>query len=118
VIEATVMDRRWQQVLDCLNAGRPPLAKGTLVSFRHRLIAQNLDRQLVERTVALAALTGGFGARALRALAGHLEPLAARHRASGPTRRTFRAPVIYPPLGALADTIGGLAVAGAVRLTS
>ena len=27
VIEATVMDRRWQLVLDCLDAGAPPFAK-------------------------------------------------------------------------------------------
>ncbi len=61
------MDRRWQLVLDCLDADQPPFSKGTLVSFRRRLIEQNLDRRLVERTVALAARTGGFGARALRA---------------------------------------------------
>src|SRR5512142_889190 len=67
VIEATVMDRRWQLVLDCLDADRPPFAKGTLVKFRTRLIEQNLDRRLVERTVALAARSGGFGARARRA---------------------------------------------------
>src|SRR6266536_45218 len=67
VIEATVMDRRWQLVLDCMDADAPPFAKGTLVGFRKRLIEKNLDRRLIERTVALAARTGGFGARALRA---------------------------------------------------
>jgi Transposase DDE domain/Transposase domain (DUF772) len=67
VIEATVMDRRWQLVLDCMNAEEPPFSKGTLVGFRRRLIEKNLDRRLVERTVELAAATGGFGARALRA---------------------------------------------------
>ncbi len=67
VIEATVMDRRWQLVLDCMNAEEPPFSKGTLVGFRKRLIERNLDRRLVERTVELAARTGGFGARALRA---------------------------------------------------
>ncbi len=67
VIEATVMDRRWQLVLDCMNAEEPPFSKGTLVGFRARLIEKNLDRRLVERTVELAARTGGFGARALRA---------------------------------------------------
>jgi hypothetical protein len=67
VIEATVMDRRWQLVLDCLDADAPPFAKGTLVGFRKRLIECNLDRRLIERTVELAARTGGFGARALRA---------------------------------------------------
>jgi Transposase DDE domain/Transposase domain (DUF772) len=67
VIEATVMDRRWQLVLDCMGAGEPPFSKGTLVGFRTRLIERDLDRRLVERTVGLAAQTKGFGARALRA---------------------------------------------------
>jgi hypothetical protein len=67
VIEATVMDRRWQLVLDCMNAEEPPFSKGTLVGFRVRLIERSLDRRLVERTVELAGRTGGFGARALRA---------------------------------------------------
>jgi Transposase DDE domain/Transposase domain (DUF772) len=67
VIEATVMDRRWQLVLDCMNAEEPPFSKGTLVGFRKRLTERDLDRRLVERTVELAASTGGFGARALRA---------------------------------------------------
>ena len=67
VIEAAVMDRRWQLVLDCLGAEEPPFSKGTLAGFRKRLIEKNLDRRLIERTVELAARTGGFGARALRA---------------------------------------------------
>jgi Transposase DDE domain/Transposase domain (DUF772) len=67
VIEATVMDRRWQLVLDCMDAAEPPFSKGTLVAFRKRLIDHDLDRRLVERTVELAARTKGFGARALRA---------------------------------------------------
>jgi hypothetical protein len=66
VIEATIMDRRWQLVLDCMDTDHPPFAKRTLVAFRARL-KRNLDRRLVERTVALAARTGGFGGRALRA---------------------------------------------------
>jgi Transposase DDE domain/Transposase domain (DUF772) len=67
VLEACVMDRRWQLVLDCLDASQAPFSKGTLVGFRARLIAHNLDRRLVERTVALARTAGGFGDRALRA---------------------------------------------------
>jgi len=55
VVEATVMDRRWQLVLDCLDAEQPPFAKGTLFNFRIRLIAADLDRRLVERTVQLAS---------------------------------------------------------------
>jgi hypothetical protein len=67
VIEATVMDRRWQLALDCTGAEEPPFSKGTVVGFRKRLIEHDLDRRLIERTVELAARTKGFGARALRA---------------------------------------------------
>src|SRR5207244_7709383 len=34
VVEATVMGRRWQLVLDCTEADAPPFSKGTLVGFR------------------------------------------------------------------------------------
>jgi transposase len=61
VIEATVMDRRWQLVLDCLDVREPPFAKGTLQNFRNRLIAADLDRRLVERTVELAATPAAGG---------------------------------------------------------
>lgn len=67
VIEATTMDRRWQLVLDCLDCTEPPFSKGILVGFRQRLIAQQLDRRLIERTIELAAQTGAFGSRQLRA---------------------------------------------------
>jgi transposase len=67
VIEATTMDRRWQLVLDCLDCDTPPFSKGTLVAFRQRLIAQQMDRRLLERTVELAATSGTFGSRQLRA---------------------------------------------------
>jgi IS5 family transposase len=67
VIEATVMDRRWQLVLDCMDAEHPPFSKGTLVGFRSRLIEKDLDRRLIERSVQLAAATKGFGAAAQRA---------------------------------------------------
>jgi hypothetical protein len=67
VIEATTMDRRWQLVLDCLDAAKSPFSKGTLVAFRQRLIEHELDRRLIERTVVLAERRGGVGSRALRA---------------------------------------------------
>lgn len=67
VIEATTMDRRWQLVLDCLDCAHPPFSKGTLIAFRQRLIAHDLDRRLIERTVELVARQGGFGSRQLRA---------------------------------------------------
>src|SRR5262245_20302893 len=67
-VELTVMDKRWQLVLDCLGAEQPPFSQGTLFNFRMRLMAHNLDKTLLERTVALAEKTGGFGARQLRAV--------------------------------------------------
>jgi Transposase domain (DUF772) len=48
VIEATVMDRRWQLVLDCMGAEEPPFSKGILAGFRMRLIERDLDRRLAE----------------------------------------------------------------------
>src|SRR5215470_11531297 len=57
LIEATVMDRRWQLVLDCLDTQTPPFSKPTLVAFRQRLIATQMDRRLLERTIELAAAT-------------------------------------------------------------
>src|SRR2546427_172490 len=67
-VELTVMDKRWQMVLDCLGAEHPPFSRGTLFNFRMRLIEHNLDKTLLDRTVALAETTGGFGARQLRAV--------------------------------------------------
>ena len=67
-VELTVMDKRWQMVLDCLGAEHPPFSQGTLFNFRMRLITHNLDKTLLDRTVALAEHTGGFGARQLRAV--------------------------------------------------
>lgn len=67
VIEATLMDRRWQLVLDCLDTDQAPFSKGTLVAFRKRLIEAHMDRRLIERTIEIANQSQGFGSRALRA---------------------------------------------------
>jgi transposase len=68
VIEALVMDRRWQLVLDCVDHATAPFSKTTLVAFRARLVAGELDRRLVERTVALyGQATGRVAAGKLRA---------------------------------------------------
>lgn len=45
VIEASLMDRRWQLVLDCLDTEEAPFSKGTLVAFRQRLISSSLVRE-------------------------------------------------------------------------
>ncbi|MBA3426308.1 MAG: IS1182 family transposase [Rubrobacter sp.] len=66
-MEAMVMDRRWQLVLDCLGEDEPPFSKWSLVNFRKRLIEHDLDRRLIERTVKVAKQRGGFSNRRLRA---------------------------------------------------
>jgi hypothetical protein len=52
-VELSVMDRRWQMVLDCMDAEEPPFSQGALQAFRERMIAHDLDRVLLERSVAL-----------------------------------------------------------------
>jgi hypothetical protein len=61
------MDRRWQLVLGTLGQTTAPFSQGVLVRFRERLIAHDLDRRLIDRTVAMAQARGGFGWQALRA---------------------------------------------------
>lgn len=66
-VELTVMDMRWQMVLDCIGADEPLFSQGTLFNFRQRIIEHGLDVDLFERTVQLARETGGFSATHLRA---------------------------------------------------
>jgi hypothetical protein len=66
-VEAAHMDRRWQLVLGTLDREDPPFSQGALFNFRQRLIAHDLDRRLLERTVALARQTRDFSHTALRA---------------------------------------------------
>lgn len=59
-VEMTVVDLRWQMVLDHLRQDAPAFAQGTLQSFRQRLIDHDMDRRLLERTVELAKETKEF----------------------------------------------------------
>lgn len=59
-VELTVVDARWQMVLGVLDAEEPAFSQGTLQRFRERLIAHDMDRRLLERTVELAKSTRGF----------------------------------------------------------
>jgi hypothetical protein len=61
------MDQRWQLVLDCLGATEAPFSQGVLVKFRERMIAHDLDRKLLTRTIELAKRTGKFGWQHLQA---------------------------------------------------
>lgn len=70
-VELSVMDRRWQLVLDCLDAEEPPFSQGALQAFRERMIAHDMDRALLERTVALVrggAVTKGEGQQLSKAV--------------------------------------------------
>ncbi len=59
-VELTIVDARWQLVLDCMNSEAPLVSQGALQQFRERLIAAGLDRRLLERTVELAKATEEF----------------------------------------------------------
>ena len=65
-VECSIMDRRWQIVLDCLDCHNPPFSQGTLANFRNRMIAHGLDKDLLDRTVEVAEEYGGFSPRQLR----------------------------------------------------
>jgi hypothetical protein len=65
-VEAAEHDRRWQLVLGTLGQEDVPFGQGTLVRFRTRMIAHDLDKKLVDRTVALAKKTMGFGWKSVR----------------------------------------------------
>lgn len=59
-VELTVVDLRWQMVLDRLGSAEPAFAQSTLVEFRDRLVHNDMDRRLLERTVELARRTKAF----------------------------------------------------------
>ena len=61
------LDPRWQMVLGCLGARKAPFSQGVLVKFRTRMIAHELDQQLLARTIELAKRTGKFGWQHLQA---------------------------------------------------
>lgn len=59
-------DQRWQLVLGTLGKKKAPFGQGTLVRFRAKAIAHDLDKKLVDRTVDLAKRTKKFGWKKLR----------------------------------------------------
>ena len=67
-VENATIDPRWHLVLGCLGTEKAPFSQGVLVTFRERMIAHDLDRKLLDRTVALAKETGLFGWQRLKAM--------------------------------------------------
>jgi hypothetical protein len=59
-VELTIVDLRWQMVLDCLGAETAAFSQGALQAFRERLIRADMDRRLLERTIELARRTKAF----------------------------------------------------------
>ena len=64
-VALSVADARWQLVLDCLGAKEPSFSQGGLQRFRERLIAADMDRRLLERTIEIAKKTKEFDWRKL-----------------------------------------------------
>jgi hypothetical protein len=64
-VELTVVDLRWQMVLDRLGSDEPAFSQGTLHDFRDRVVRTNMDRCLLERTVEFARSHGGFDPKKL-----------------------------------------------------
>jgi len=65
MVELTVMDLRVQMVLGTLGQTKPAFSQGAFCSFRARMIWHDMDRRLLERTVALARSTKEFDAKKL-----------------------------------------------------
>lgn len=63
-VELSIVDLRWQMVLDCLGETEPAFSQGALQNFRERLIQTDMDRRLLERTVEIAR-RAGFDAKKL-----------------------------------------------------
>lgn len=61
------LDPRWQLALGCVGTKKAPFSQGVLVKFRARMIAHDLDRKLLTRTIELAKQTGKFGWQHLQA---------------------------------------------------
>jgi hypothetical protein len=62
-VELTVVDLRWQMVLDILGAEEPAFSQGAFQEFRQRLIRSDMDRRLLERTVEVARKTMSYNHR-------------------------------------------------------
>ncbi len=64
-VEMTVVDLRWQMVLDRLGQQKAAFSQGALQDFRERLIRTDMDRRLLERTAEFARQTKAFDWRKL-----------------------------------------------------
>jgi len=59
-VELSIVDARWQMVLGVIGEDEPPFSQGALPAFRQRLMAHDMDRRLLERTIEMARQTTEF----------------------------------------------------------
>lgn len=59
-VELSIVDARWQMVLGVIGDDDPAFSQGALPAFRQRLIAHDMDRRLLERTIELARRSAAF----------------------------------------------------------
>lgn len=59
-VEHAILDARWQLVLDTTGRKKAAFSQGTLQAFRDRLVAHDMDRRLLERSIEVARKTAGF----------------------------------------------------------
>jgi hypothetical protein len=64
-VQLTMVDLRWQMVLDCLGNTEEAFSQGAFQEFRQRLIRHDMDRVVLEKTIALARTTQAFDYRKL-----------------------------------------------------
>ena len=64
-VVASQADARWKLALDSVDSNEPLFSQGCLQQFRERLIAHDMDKRLLERTVELARQHKGFDWRKL-----------------------------------------------------
>lgn len=65
VVELTVVDLRWQMVLDRLGTSEPAFSQGAFYDFRHRFIRADMDRRLLEKTAEIAHRSKAFDPKKL-----------------------------------------------------
>lgn len=66
-VELTLDSNRWRMVLDFHETEKPAFSQGTIFNFRERLMAHDMDKVLLDRTVQLARETRSYSATQLRA---------------------------------------------------
>ena len=67
-VSAAENNRRWHLVLGHLGDDNAPFGQGSLVRFREKMVAHDLDKKLVDRTIEIAKRTKKFGWKNLKVM--------------------------------------------------